>query len=153
MKIVRGWRGLDESERGAAVAIGNFDGVHKGHQAVIAEAMAEAKRLGVPAAAAVFSPHPRRVFQPDAPPFRLMSDRLRAETLAELGVDILYVIPFSREFSQLSDDTFAHAVLKDGLGAKHVVVGDDFRFGRGRAGDVKALKAYGARMGFGVTAM
>lgn len=153
MKIVRGWRGLDAAERGAAVAIGNFDGVHKGHQAVLRAARDAAARLGVPSAAAVFDPHPRRVFQPDAPPFRLMTDRLRAETLAAEGMDLLYVIPFDRDFSRLSDALFAQGVLADGMGAAHVAVGGDFRFGKGRAGDVARLEAFGARMGFGVTAV
>lgn len=157
MKIVGDWRGLPDGARGAAVAIGNFDGVHRGHQAVLRTATAEAARLGVPAAAAVFAPHPRRVFQPDAPPFRLMSDRLRAETLAAFGVDILYALPFDRDFSQLTDEAFAQRVLgaspDEGLGVKHVVVGADFRFGRGRAGDAERLAAFGARMGFGVTAV
>ena len=153
MKIVTGWRGLDTADRGAAVAIGNFDGVHKGHQAVLEAARQAAARLGVPAAAAVFSPHPRNVFQPDAPPFRLMTDRLRAETLAEQGMQILYVIPFDKDFSRLSDAIFAQGVLADGLGARHVVVGADFRFGKGRAGDAARLAQLGERLGFGVTAV
>ncbi len=153
MNIIKGWRGIDAAARGAAIAIGNFDGVHKGHQAVLNAAQEAAQARGLKLAAAVFDPHPRRFFRPDAPPFRLMSDRLRAEILAMLGVEILYVLPFDRDFSQLSDTDFAASVLKDGLGAAHVIVGADFRFGRGRAGDTARLAALGEAHGFGVTAV
>ncbi len=153
MRIVSGWRGLPDDARGAAVAIGNFDGVHQGHQAVLAAAREAAGRLGVPTAAAVFDPHPRRFFQPDAPPFRLMTDRLRAETLAGEGVDILYVLPFDADFRSLSDADFARDVLSAGLGAAHVVTGAEFRFGQGRAGNAARLAELGAEYGFGVSSV
>src|SRR5262245_55932160 len=98
---------IDASARGAAIALGNFDGVHLGHQAVIASARAAAGAKGVALGVAVFEPHPRCVFQPDAPPFRLQTNEQRARTLASLGVEHLYEIGFDRALSKLSDEEFA----------------------------------------------
>ena len=151
MRVILGWRGLAEDERGASIAIGNFDGVHRGHQEVIAAARRAADTLQVPLAAAVLDPHPRRWFQPEAPPFRLTSDVQRARALAALGVERLHVLPFEAEMAAMSDEDFARSVLAGGLGARHVAAGFDFTFGRGRSGDGDLLKAYGARLGFGVS--
>ena len=139
--------------KGAAIALGNFDGVHRGHQAVIASAREAAGRLGAPLSVAVFRPHPRRFFQPDAPPFRLQSANQRARALAALDVDHLYEIGFDRARAQSSDAAFAANVLRGGFGARHVSVGADFRFGRGRMGDVESLTRLGAANGFSVTAV
>lgn len=136
--------------RGAAIALGNFDGVHLGHQAVIESARAAAKTHGVALGAAAFEPHPRRLFQPDAPPFRLQTRDQRARALAALGVDELYKIRFDRALSQLTDAEFSERILAGRLGARHVSVGFDFRYGRGRMGDVESLKAQGAAHGFTV---
>lgn len=135
--------------RGASLALGNFDGVHGGHQAVIAAAADQGIRL----AAAVFDPHPRRFFQPDAPPFQLQRPTQRARALAQCGVQELFEIPFDRALSQLSDSEFAQQVLGAQIGARHVSVGADFRFGRGRMGDVESLRRLGTAFGFGVTAV
>jgi riboflavin kinase/FMN adenylyltransferase len=149
MRVIAGWRGLAEADRGASVAIGNFDGVHRGHQRVIATAR-EADSAA-PWAAAIFDPHPRRWFQPDAPPFRLTTDRQRAAALAALGLERLYVLPFDAEMAAMTDAEFARSVLAEGLGARHVAAGFDFTFGRGRTGDGDLLRGYGQRFGFGVT--
>lgn len=141
---------IDMNARGAAIALGNFDGVHLGHQAVIAAAGAFAETAGVALGAAVFEPHPRRVFQPQAEPFRLQTSRQRARALAALGVAHLYEIGFDRALSQLSDEEFARRVLAERLGVVHVSVGADFRFGRARMGDAESLKRLGAGFGFSV---
>jgi len=144
---------VPDDARGAAIALGNFDGVHMGHQAVIASARAAAEALGAPVGVSVFEPHPRRVFQPDLPPFRLQTSAQRARALVALGIDHLYEIAFSAELAHLSDEEFAHDVLQRRLGARHVSVGADFRFGRARMGDAGALTRFGARMGFSTDAV
>ena len=151
MRIVRDWRGLSDADRGAAVAVGAFDGVHRGHQAVIAEARAAAARLGAPLGVVSFDPHPRRWFQPDAAPFRLMTADQMAQALAPLGVDILYLLPFDGEMAGMSDAGFAEQVLAKGLGVRHAAVGFDFTFGKGRSGSPDALRTYGERLGFTVS--
>lgn len=135
--------------RGAAIALGNFDGVHRGHQAVIASAQAHSAHLGV----ALFCPHPRRFFQPDAPPFRLQSDAQRARALAALGVKDLFEIGFDAGLAKRSDEDFARELLRDRLGVSHVSVGADYRFGRGRMGDAARLRELGATYGFSVDAV
>lgn len=137
--------GLPQDARGAAAAIGNFDGVHRGHQHVI-----DLARGSAPLAVVTFEPHPREVFAPDAPPFRLMSPEARARRLEKLGVDLLFELPFP-EIAPLSAEAFMADVLADSLGLTQVVVGTDFRFGKGRAGDLSTLTEGGARLGFRVT--
>lgn len=139
--------------RGSVVALGNFDGVHRGHQAVIAAARAAADARSLAAAALTFEPHPRAFFAPDAPPFRLTPPRLKAERLGALGLDLLYVADFDAALAGLSAEDFARQVLAERLAARHVVVGDDFRFGQGRAGDVAALTRFGDALGFSVEAL
>lgn len=153
MEIVRDWRGPPATLKGAAVAIGAFDGVHRGHQAVIAEARAAAERLGAPLGVVSFDPHPRRWFQPDAEPFRLMSTDQMARALAGQGVQRLYLLPFDAEMAALSDADFARKVLADGLGVRHAAVGFDFTFGKGRSGSPEALRRYGETLGFSVSAV
>ena len=135
------------------MAIGAFDGVHRGHQAVIAEARAAAERLGAPLGVVSFDPHPRRWFQPDAEPFRLMSTDQMARALAGQGVQRLYLLPFDAEMAALSDADFARKVLADGLGVRHAAVGFDFTFGKGRSGSPEALRRYGETLGFSVSAV
>ncbi|KMW60048.1 Riboflavin kinase [Candidatus Rhodobacter oscarellae] len=151
MKTFTSWAGLTEADRGAAAAIGNFDGVHIGHQAVIDIARAEAAKTGAPLGIMTFEPHPREVFAPSAPPFRLMNSEAKAHRLEKLGVDHLYQIPFNADLSGLTPEGFAQEVIVDGLGLSHVVVGEDFCFGKGRAGTAQDLVAFGAKMGFDVT--
>lgn len=151
MRIVNRWHGLRPTDRGAAAAIGNFDGVHLGHRAVIDAARAEAVRLGAPLGVVTFEPHPRAFFAPDAPPFRLMNAEARANRLARIGVARLYELPFGAALAALTAEEFARDVIAQGLGLAHVVVGRDFRFGKGRAGGADDLVALGARHDFGVT--
>jgi riboflavin kinase/FMN adenylyltransferase len=156
LRLIRDWRGLAEADRGCATAIGNFDGVHRGHARVIAAAGEAAARLAVPLAAAVFDPHPRRWFQPDAQAFRLTTDAQRARALAALGVEVLYALPFEAEMAGMSDREFARRVLArgedgEGLAARHLAAGFDFSFGAGRTGDGDLLRAYGREFGFGVS--
>ena len=139
--------------RGASIALGNFDGVHRGHRAVLDFARSAAQARGLALGAAVFEPHPRRFFHPDAPPFRLQSRAQRARALGEAGAVHVYEIGFDEALSQLSDAAFAEQVLVRRLGAAHVSVGAHFRFGRGRMGDVASLKALGAKHGFEVAAL
>jgi riboflavin kinase/FMN adenylyltransferase len=151
MRIVRDYTFLDPADKGASVAIGNFDGVHLGHQSVIDMARAAGDAVGAPFGVLTFEPHPREFFAPDAPPFRLMSPEARTNRLEKLGVQRLYELSFNSAMSSLTPDAFAKDVISEGLGLTHVVVGADFCFGKGRAGTVDDLKRFGAEMGFGVT--
>lgn len=151
MRIVRDWQFVDEQDRGASAAIGNFDGVHRGHQYVIDIARKEAGRLGAPLGVMTFEPHPRQYFAPKAPAFRLMNAEARANRLDWLGVDTLYELSFNDTLSALTPEEFARRVIVEGLGLTHVVIGEDFHFGKGRAGSAADLVAFGQAMGFGVT--
>ena len=151
IRVVEDWRGLPVELKGASVALGNFDGVHKGHERVIETAIGEARRLGAKAGVISFEPHPRRYFQPEAEPFRVMSPGQQARALQMLGVDVLYRLPFDAEMAGMSDETFAREVLSEGLAVSHVAAGFDVTFGKGRTGDGDLLRAYGERFGFGVT--
>ena len=140
---------MNPEDRGAAAAIGNFDGVHLGHQAVIDLTRSVAN--GAPLGIVTFEPHPREVFAPDAPPFRLMNAAAKAHRLEKLGVERLYEIPFNASLSNLTAQGFAQQIIADALGLIHVVVGADFCFGKGREGTATDLLAFGQEMGFGVT--
>ena len=149
MRITPGYQDLDDQDRGATAAIGNFDGVHRGHQALIEDA-----RRAVPDAPVgviTFEPHPRRFFQPNAPAFRLSDAAEKARILESHGVDRLYPLPFDEQLSGLTAEEFVIEVLHKGLGAQHIVVGADFKFGKGRTGDAVMLRTMGAQLGFGVT--
>ncbi|MDO6586162.1 bifunctional riboflavin kinase/FAD synthetase [Salipiger sp. 1_MG-2023] len=149
MRIVRDYQFVEDQDRGASVAIGNFDGVHIGHQAVIGLA----RKMGgdAPLGVLTFEPHPREYFAPALPPFRLMSPQARLSRLEKLGVDRLYELNFNAALASLTPREFAQNVIADGLGLSHVVVGADFCFGHDRAGTTDALRAFGDEMGFGVT--
>lgn len=151
MRIVRDTDFVAAADRGAAAAIGNFDGVHLGHQAVIKLAHEAAADCDAPLGVMTFEPHPREVFVPDGPPFRLMNAEARANRLAKLGVDILYEISFTTALAALDPRDFAAEIVAGRLGLAHVVVGADFCFGRDRAGTAGDLRAFGQEMGFGVT--
>jgi len=151
MQIFHGYTGLPDTARGAVAALGNFDGVHLGHQAVMAEAAALARDLSAVPAAAVFSPHPRRVFQPGGEPFALMSAAQRVRALGEAGARLVHHIPFDRTLAAMTPERFVAEVLDEGLGLKGVVTGADFGFGKDRAGNAHALKALGAARGMTVS--
>lgn len=149
MRIIRDYQFVDDADRGATAAIGNFDGVHQGHLSVIN--LARSAAPGAPLGVVTFEPHPREYFAPDAPPFRLMSRDARAHQLKKLGVERLYELSFNAQLAGLSPEAFARDVLRDGLGLSHVVVGADFCFGKARAGKAADLVDFGKRFGFGVT--
>lgn len=149
MRIVRDYQYTLPQDRGASAAIGNFDGVHRGHRAVID--MARNAVPGAPLGVMTFEPHPREFFAKEAPAFRLMSAETKAARLEKLGVDTLYQLNFNTALASLTPREFAERVIRDGLGLVNVVVGSDFCFGKGRAGSVADLVAFGAEMGFGVT--
>ena len=149
MEVVRTWRGLPEGLRGAAVALGNFDGVHLGHAHVLR--MAHAARPAAPLAVLTFEPHPREHFRPEDPPFRLTLAEERAAALGALGVQVLYELPFDDGFSQLTAEAFVREVLHRGIGAAHLTCGPDFAFGHRRGGDVAYLAAEAEAAGIGLT--
>jgi len=148
LRPIQGWRGLDPPQRGASVALGAFDGIHKGHQLVIAHAARAAQALGAPLGVIAFEPHPRRWFEPDAEPFRLMTLAQQERVLADMGVERLYLLPFDAEMAELSAHDFVHDVLVEGLGVRHVAGGFDVTFGRARSGDPELLRKYGVECGF-----
>ncbi|WP_199553526.1 bifunctional riboflavin kinase/FAD synthetase [Sandaracinobacteroides hominis] len=148
MEIVTGDCRLSAGLTGGALALGNFDGVHKGHQAVIGAAIAAARAAGRPALVATFDPHPSRFFRPDAPPFALTTPAQKLRHFAGLGVDAAVVIPFDAALASLSAEQFARQWLAERLGVSHVVTGEDFTFGKGRSGHADDLPALGAPLGF-----
>ena len=137
--------------RGGVVAIGNFDGIHRGHLSVLERALDEARRRGVPALVLTFDPHPRKVFQPDVPLFILTPPHVKARLIEALGFDGVVEIPFTRAFAALSAEEFVTGVLESRLGISHAVTGFDFHFGKNRQGGPAFLMAAGERHGFGVT--
>jgi riboflavin kinase/FMN adenylyltransferase len=149
MQIIKDWRLVPPEARGATVALGNFDGVHRGHASVIRAA--HAARPDAPLAVLTFEPHPREVFRPDDPPFRLTLSAERADALAALGVHVLYELPFDHEFSLMAADDFVEKVLHQGVGAKHLVTGHDFAFGHRRGGSRDLLTARAEALGMGIT--
>jgi riboflavin kinase / FMN adenylyltransferase len=151
MIVVHGTDDVPAAARGGALAIGNFDGVHRGHQALIAAALAEARQQGRPAGVILFEPHPREVFQPDKPHFRLTPLPRKLALLEGLGLDMAVVVRFDAALAGLTADDFIDRVLVRALDVAHVVVGYDFRFGKGRSGDPETLQRAGAQHGFGVT--
>ncbi len=147
------WRGVTSAPPGwgrCVVTIGVFDGVHRGHQRIVGRAVERARELGLPSVVLTFDPHPSEVVRPGSHPPLLTSQQYRADLLEGLGVDVVCVLPFTREFSRLSPDEFVHAVLVEHLHARAVVVGENFRYGHRAAGDVPALAAAGRRFGFTV---
>jgi riboflavin kinase/FMN adenylyltransferase len=142
----RGWRH-------PAVTVGNFDGVHRGHQALVAAVVQEARAAAGTSIVLCFDPHPSRVLSPERAPLTLMTLEQRAEALGALGIDCLAVLPFTRELSQEPAEGFAQRVLGVALGAQVVIVGANFRFGQGRAGDVTKLRGLGESLGFRVSGM
>ena len=147
------WREGPAAWQGGVVALGNFDGVHRGHQTLIAEAARQAGALGAPLVALTFEPHPRGFFVPDTGPFRLTLARAKRRLLADYGVQAVLAQHFDAGFAALSADAFLDEVLVKGLGTRHVVCGYDFTFGARRGGNVERLRAEGAARGVGVTVL
>lgn len=151
MRITRDSLFVDPQDRGAVAAIGNFDGVHLGHQAVLDIARTKAEAMGAPFGVMTFEPHPRQFFAPQSPAFRLMNADARAHRLEKLKVENLYELQFNSSLSALSAQEFASQVIAERLGLQHVVVGADFCFGKGRTGTAEDLAGFGEELGFGVT--
>ena len=139
---------LPEALRGAIVALGNFDGFHLGHQAVVGRAVERARAEGRPALVATFDPHPMRFFKPDTPWFRLTTLEQRAELMQQAGADALLVFTFDAALAAESAEAFVRSRLLEQIGAAGVVTGADFTFGKGRSGDVGGLAALGQELGF-----
>jgi riboflavin kinase/FMN adenylyltransferase len=143
----------DRAVSPTVLAIGNFDGLHLGHRALLERLTGKAHELGLPASVMTFEPHPRELFTPEQAPARLTSLREKLGLLAASGIERVYVLHFSRKLAALSAEEFIGKVLIRGLAVKHLMIGDDFRFGRGRAGDFAMLQEAGRDAGFGVEAM
>ncbi|MEX6501639.1 bifunctional riboflavin kinase/FAD synthetase [Pseudomonas zhanjiangensis] len=152
MQLVRGLHNLRPQHRGCVATIGNFDGVHRGHQAILARMRERAAELGVPCCVVIFEPQPREFFAPDTAPPRLSRLRDKLALLAAEGVDRVLCLAFNRRLRELSAAEFVQKVLVDGLAVQHLEVGDDFRFGCDRDGDFAFLEQAGAREGFTVEA-
>ena len=150
MRVIQGFEGLTPDQRGASAALGNFDGVHRGHQALIAEAARAGGKVGAPTGVITFEPHPRRFFQPDAPPFRLTPGPEKARRLAGHGVTHVHQLDFGAALAGMAAEDFVEQVLVQGLGIRHLVVGEDFRFGKGRTGDALLLRRLSGQFGFTV---
>ena len=152
MRIFRHFSDVPPLLRGAVVAVGNFDGVHLGHRALIGEAARQARVAGVPLAVLAFEPHPQEFFKPSPESFRLTPLRTKARLIAELGADAFFALPFDAAMAARTADVFVREVLVEGLGVSGVVVGEDFVFGKGRGGNLQSLWEAGARHSFAVTA-
>ena len=150
MELIRGLHNLRPGHRGCAVTIGNFDGVHLGHQAVIRRLGERARALGVPSLVMLFEPQPLEYFRPDAAPARLMRLREKLAALRAQGVDRVLCVRFGARFASVSAEAFMGQVLRDALGARLVLVGHDFRFGNRRRGDIDMLRRAGPDHGFEV---
>ncbi len=153
MQVIRHPMHCPERLQQAVVALGSFDGLHTGHQAIIAETVKRAKAANIPAGLLSFEPHPREVLTPDAPPFRLTSLHQKLHLLKDAGLDALYIQRFSRAFAALSPHNFIQQLLVDGIKVKEVLVGKDFIFGHRRQGDVALLAEAGKAHGFTVNVM
>ena len=153
MRLFRTWSEVPEPLKGGVLALGNFDGLHLGHQAVLSRTVAIARAAGVAAGVMTFEPHPRLFFKPDQEPFRLSPFRIKARLIEALGLDYLYLQAFDRDFSRRTGENFVTEVLLGGLGVSHIVVGADFVFGFQRKGNVALLNQLAAQHGFAVTSV
>jgi riboflavin kinase/FMN adenylyltransferase len=152
MQLVRGLHNLRPEHRGCVATIGNFDGIHRGHQAILMRLRERAAELNLPSCVVIFEPQPREFFSPETAPARLTRLRDKLELLAEQGIDLVLCLAFNPRLRELSAAQFVQRVLLDGLGVQHLEIGDDFRFGCDRAGDFGFLQTAGARNGFTVEA-
>lgn len=152
MEILTGYGTVTVPESAVVATIGNFDGVHIGHQRLIAEVRAEADARGLPAAVVTFDPHPLRVLAPERAPKMILTRRQKIEILASLGVDIIVFIPFDREIASVPAEEFVRRFLTGRLHVASLLVGEDFRFGQGRTGDIALLRRLGPECGFQVRA-
>jgi riboflavin kinase/FMN adenylyltransferase len=153
MRIIRCYASSAPPLKGAVIALGNFDGVHRGHQSLMQQTCAIAKKMGAPSAVLTFEPHPVSVLKKDIPPFRLTPFHLKASLLKDLGIDILYVCRFNEALSKMTAPDFITELLIKKLGAKHLVTGDNFIFGHKRSGSTTLIESLSSSLGFGYTKM
>lgn len=153
MRVIRGLHNLRSEHGGSVATIGNFDGVHLGHQAVFRALHTEGRRLGVPATVITFEPQPLEFFAPERAPSRLTRLREKLGAMRDTGVERVLILEFGRRLAEMSADAFIDTLLVERLAIAHLYVGDDFRFGKGRQGDVGLLRAAGERHGFTVDSM
>ena len=153
MQVIRGFHNLRPEHRGCVATIGNFDGAHLGHQAVFQHLLRESTRLGVPATVITFEPHPLEFFCPQAAPARLTRLREKLSVLEQAGIERVMLLEFGAKLAAMSAEDFIQQALIEGLGIRYLLVGDDFRFGKGRTGDIKLLREAGQKHGFGVDSM
>jgi riboflavin kinase/FMN adenylyltransferase len=153
MQIIRGLHNLRSEHRGCVATIGNFDGVHLGHQAVFRHLLQKRAELGLPATVITFEPHPQEFFDPTAAPARLTRLREKLPVLKAVGVDRAMLLEFNPHLAAMSADDFVRQVLVEGLGIRYLLVGDDFRFGKGRTGDIELLRRAGNGQGFSVESL
>ncbi|MFP5440731.1 MAG: bifunctional riboflavin kinase/FAD synthetase [Gammaproteobacteria bacterium] len=150
MELIRGVHNLRPRHRGCVATIGNFDGVHRGHRRIVEEVIAHARRLGVASTVMLFEPQPQEFFAGAKAPARLMRLRDKVRALAALGVDRVFCVQFDARVRELTASAFVQRLLVDGLGVRHLVIGDDFRFGVGRSGDFAFLETAGREHGYTV---
>ena len=150
MELIRGIHNIRPNHHGCVLTIGNFDGVHLGHQALLRQLKREGQRLGLPTMVMIFEPQPLEMFAPEQAPARLTRLRDKCKYLAQAGIDYLLCVKFDTTFATNSAETFISRLLVDKLGVKFLMVGDDFRFGAQRQGDFALLQAAGEKQGFAV---
>ncbi len=150
MQIIRGLHNLRSRHRGCVATIGNFDGVHLGHQAVFQHLQQKARDFNLPATVVTFEPQPMEYFTPEKAPARLTRLREKLQALQRAGIDLVVLLEFSHKLSLMTAERFIQELLVDGLGVRHLFVGDDFRFGHERKGDINLLQLAGAKHDFGV---
>ena len=151
MDVIRGLHNLRPEHRGCVMTIGNYDGLHRGHQAVLESLRDEARSRGLPMLVTIFEPTPREFFDPSNAPARLATLREKLEDLRDAGIDRVLCLPFNQALADLSAEQFVQDVIVKGVDARYVAVGDDFRFGSRRAGDFGLLETLGAELGFDVS--
>jgi len=150
MRVIRGLHNLRPGHRGCVATIGNFDGVHLGHRAVFHRLLAKGRELGLPGTVITFEPQAMEYFAPDSAPARLTRLREKLAALADCGIEQVMLLEFGPKLARMGAHDFVRELLVDGLGARHLLVGDDFRFGRGRKGDYRLLETMGDEHGFAV---
>ncbi len=153
MQVIRGLHNLRAEHRGCVVTIGNFDGVHLGHQSVFRHLLEKGRELGLPATVVTFEPQPREFFQPQGAPARLTRMREKLRAMQDAGIERVVILEFNKRLACMVAEQFVQELLVDGLGVSFLSVGDDFRFGQGRRGDFDLLRRMGAEHGYEVENM
>lgn len=148
MQIITGFDIYNKILDASVITIGNFDGVHRGHREIFAHLKRKSKERGIPSVVVTFEPHPLKILAPDSAPFLISTFEQKCLLIADSEIDYLVVVPFTREFSQLSATDFVHTILSVPLGMRHIIIGHDYAFGRGREGNFQTLERLGQINGF-----